>query len=190
MKTRVTGFGQGLKKLAIVLAAAVIAVGCGKDNKTGQGDNNLPGQGGAPVGSWGLPSGVQGDANYILNTLASENPCQEGGSRVTKQLLLNERANAGAFYVGISSFGDIGYIANQNGQAALTMFICPRAGQAPAQVQPSYEIIDTNPSDYCEMSEITKATVYANFQGVPMEINLRAAHFTGSSLCGGSGYYY
>lgn len=199
MRTRVKGVktaGLGLKRLATFMVAATIMVSCGKNNTSGtttdQADNwNTWGDGYTlPGGTYGSGNGNQLPGNW-MNVVSQENPCYQGGQRSTAQLELNINANAGGAFVGVTSYGDIAVVANQNGRTVATMYICPRYGLTGQGQFISQPVIESSP--YCPIGQVSNLDVQLGSQaGQPYYLAFRPIHIPGtgyqSSLC--SNQYY
>jgi len=204
MKTTKNGLAGFLKNLGAIAVIGLMVASCGKENKSGN-----SGSGGAippTVGTY--PSTMNGNqlpANW-LDIVAQENPCagsQQGyqvgnpgagiNQRQQSQLAVNGNVNvnAGAIYLGVTSYGDIALVQNQNGQAIMNTYTCPRGGAA-GQVQlVQNKVVALNLSNECEVDEITAANVMVTVQGVGMELAFRKINIPGaqSSICRGQIYY-
>lgn len=183
------GYSRFLKNLAAITLMGVMSIGCGQSNKSGGSSNSTttnppiltnPNTG---YDNSSLPS------NYI-NVIRSENPCSMGGQRSATQFPLQGiSVNAGAIYVGVSSYGDIAVVSNTASGPMMQLEICSRAG-ATGQGQMLQNPVINN-SDYCPVGEITAADIVLQGQ-VPMQVKFAPIHIPGtyrtSSLC--NGMYY
>lgn len=183
MRTRENGFGQGLKKLAVLMMVAAIAVGCGKKNTSGKSDN------GGVINTPGVGVGGGAYSGEYKNVILNENPCQTPGTLGQRISQINPiQTNVGTgVYTGVTSEGDVAFISN----GVMELYLCSRPGLVGTGNQ--YSRLVTNISQYCSIDEITSMTVtlpfsdgyrYGNFT-----LNFRPIHFkNGSSLCGGNYY--
>lgn len=181
MRTRENGFGQGLKKLAVLMMVAAIAVGCGKKNTSGKSDN------GGVINTPGVGVGGGAYSGEYKNVILNENPCQtQGGQRISKINPIQTNVGTG-LYAGVTSEGDVAFVYN----GMMELYLCSRPGLVGTGNQ--FTRLVTNISEYCSVDEITSMTVtlpasdgYYNFN---YTLNFRAIHFgNGSSLCGGNYY--
>lgn len=162
-----------------VLALALFAGACGKDNESGKKKVD----GGTFFGSLGsLGAGaVPGTiTNPHIQKVFQSTACTTGGGRVGISFALNMSVAANANYVGITSEGDIAVVTNTNGQSVFNAFICQRPslgqGQGSMSTNPAL-----NRSVYCQVDEITAARMQLpGAPGYPPYIlNFRAVHFGG-----------
>jgi hypothetical protein len=181
---RFSGF---LKNLAAITLMGVISVGCGQSNKSG--GNSSSNNGTTPPITTHPNTGINGStlpSNYI-GVIRNENPCQEGGQRTSTQFPLQGiSVNAGAVYVGVSSYGDIAVVSNTASGPMMQLEICMRAGATGQGQMLANPVI--NNSDYCPVGEITAADITLQGQ-IPMQVKFAPIHVPGtyrtSSLCNG-----
>jgi len=190
-KSKRAGFSKHLKSLGVLFAVALISISCGKNNSSGKSSNTagVGGIGGIGVpgtGAYGYPGYGTQYGNYTLQQMmdivAQENPCFEGGVRQYVQIPINMNVNSGGAYIGVTSYGDIAVVQNQ-GQAVLEAFICPRSsanGQGQLTQNPVINIAEN-----CAVSEISAAQMILGSQfGQPIQVNFRPIYYgNGSQLC-------
>jgi hypothetical protein len=186
MKMRDYRFPGFLKNLATIALVATVAVGCGKSNKSGGSTtpttvSTLPGGGVYPPGGVPGMNGMQLPPNY-MDIVRQENPCINGMQRTPVQFALQGiNVNAGAIYLGVSSFGDIAVVSNSNAGPLMQLEICGRPG-ASGQGQMMQNPVINN-SQYCPVGEITAADVILQGQ-VPMQIKFAPIHIPGYRMSG------
>lgn len=165
------------QKLLLVTLLSSLFVACGKDNSSGGGDSNnngyytYPSTSGSGNGQIPLPS------NW-LNVLQNEYQCNPylsngyNSQRVRLVMPANVNVNAGSFYVGATSAGDIAVVSNQNGQSKVELFICQRAGMTDY-----IQMINSptlNYSQYCSVGEVSSMSfAIANQNGGYHRVDFR-----------------
>lgn len=174
-----------LKNLTAIALLGMMAVGCGQSNKSGGSSSSStttvpPVTTNPTVGM----NGMQLPANY-MNIIRTENPCVSGSQRTATQFPLQGiNVNAGAIYIGVSSYGDIATVTNTSSGPLMQLEICPRTGTNGQGQMLSNPVI--NNSDYCPVGEITAADITLQGQ-VPMQVKFAPIHIPGtyrsSSLC-------
>ncbi|MCO4754641.1 MAG: hypothetical protein KC478_09160 [Bacteriovoracaceae bacterium] len=186
MRTQERGIMKGFKTIAIILFVASLSVGCGKNNTSGDSSSTQ-----ATVGWGGFGGGtyVGGNGNSLpsnwMDIVAQENTCYQGGTRAATSLTVNANVNVGALYVGVTSYGDISVIRNENGQSVMHMYICPRDGLNGQGNLTSQVVVENSQS--CPMGQISNADIQLGSQyGQPYYLAFRPIHIQGyvsSSLC-------
>jgi hypothetical protein len=157
-------------------ALIVLAIGCGKDNRSGRANTGIyTGQFGT-LGTFGSPySFTNGQVTIPVDQVIAENPCISqfggfvgapagayGGQRIPIQIpLLNFPTviPPGDIYVGVTSYGDVGVLAGTAvGQPPMFVgYLCPRAFAPNGQGQ----LMGVKPATYsnCLFKPIQAATV-------------------------------
>ncbi len=171
------------KKLLLIITISLFLVSCGKDNVTGTGAINPVGTGlNTTVSGYGIQTLNQNQAQ-TLNVVLNESQCINGGQRLQITIPIQGNSSAGQIFVGATPEGDVAVIHNDNGQPTLTAYLCQRPDMG-AQGQLAQQIV-TNTSQYCNVDEITAATMYipSTYGYQPYELRFRPIHFDNSSLC-------
>lgn len=192
MRTSERRFARGLKNLAVILFVATLSVACGKNNTSGDSSNN------SNVGWGGFGGGVYqgGNGNSLpsnwMDIVSSENSCYQGGNRAQTSINVNAQVNVGALYVGVTSYGDIAVIRNENGQSVMHMYLCPRNGLTGQGNVMSQVVVENSYS--CPIGQISNADVQlSSSYGQPYYLGFRPIHIQGtqaqSSLCNNYQYY-
>ena len=192
MKTKNNGRNAFIQ--ALMLLVLVFSVACGENNTSGKKKNrnnfNNP---------WGNTFGggtyIGGNGQVLndnwLDQIALENQCALGGQRATAQMQVPANVNVGALYVGVTSFGDIGVVQNQNGVGILTLYICPRAGLTGQGSIMSQVVIEN--SVYCPVGQISNLDIQLQGQATQYALALRPIHIPNmgitSSICTNGMYY-
>lgn len=190
MKT--LNFGRNAFTTALMLLVLVFTVACGENNTSGKKRNNINTPWGGAFGG-GTYYGGNGGAlgSNWLDQVAAENPCVYGGQRAQTQLQVPANVNVGALYVGVTSYGDIGIVNNQNGVGIMTLYICPRAGLTGQGSLMSQVVVEN--STHCPVGQISNADLILQAQGTQYPIALRPIHIPNmgivSSICSNGMYY-
>ena len=167
MKTQKKGLASFLKKIAITSFTAALLVSCGGKNTSGGANSGV-------FGAYGGLSGGNGYADFgaILQQVAIENPCRINGGagggqgvgarQSTTVNLQGINVNSNSSYVGVTAEGDIAVVYNNNGIAAMDMYLCPRPNTNGQGELTKFPVLNT--SQQCPVGEITAADVllYAN----------------------------
>jgi len=186
MRTQERGIMKGFKTIAIILFVASLSVGCGKNNTSGDNSSTQAtvGWGGFGGGTYAGGNGNSLPSNW-MDIVAQENTCYQGGTRAATSLTVNANVNVGALYVGVTSYGDISVIRNENGQSVMHMYICPRSGLNGQGNLTSQVVVENSQS--CPMGQISNADIQLGSQyGQPYYLAFRPIHIQGygsSSLC-------
>jgi hypothetical protein len=184
MKTRAK-VSKFLKNLSFFALMAVFAVSCGKDNTSGKSGNSGSGFT-SGIGSYGtFPN--QASLPQIMQVVAQQNPCWEGGQRSTVQIALQMNVNVGSSYMGVTPFGDIMVVSNY-GQPRAELYICPRAIMSQGTTGGTLTrnpIVQADP--LCPIGKIDAATVVFNTNWGPVQLPFAPIHIPGtnriSQLC-------
>lgn len=142
---------KAFKNALILSTTALLLVSCGKKNTSGGSSNDS-------IDSFGLSG-------------------SKGGRRIVSFPLQGVNSNAGAIYVGVTSFGDIAYVQGKT----ITIEVCPRSGMngqgstnQPVLMQDSMCLVGVLVMD---------AQIGGPYGAYDMKFAPLSVH--GSSLCGG-----
>ena len=193
MKTQKKGL-RLLKNLFLISTVFVLAISCGKDNTSGNSNSTTSGSTDV-FGNYGQVGGLS--SSQLLNTISQENPCIGSGQfgsqqisgtqRVKSQITLSSvSSNIGTISMGVSSYGDIAIIQNQNGQVVADLYLCPRVSMTSTVNQISNIVI--NHDSICPVSKIDSAYFEIQSQsGFAYRFGVAPIHIPGtnrqSSLC-------
>ena len=191
MKTKRAGF-RFLKNLLMITVIATISISCGKENTSGQSDNTVAGFGN--IGNYGTFGGM--DSSQILLQISQENPCRSSGQYGNQQINGTQRIqtritvqaqniNMGSVHVGVSTYGDIAVMFNENGQTVADLYICPRDNSSSGATQTSDIRLFNDP--LCPLAKIDKANFAITSQYGNLQFGIAPIHIPGtdrvSSLC-------
>jgi hypothetical protein len=186
-----------LKNLVVLSMIAFIAASCGQENQSGQSSNN------DVFGNFGNYGTINGtNISQAIAIVARENNCinfthnQFGNQQINpnaqrtriRSQIQGVNVNIGAIHLGVSSFGDIAVIGNENGAVYADIYACQRPGMS-GQVQQASNIIIRN-SSFCPIAEIESGYFSLSTQYGVMNFGLSPIHIPGtnrvSSLCNGN----
>lgn len=128
-----------LSTVTILFLLAVMA-SCGKDNKSGKGNNGYYGFN--QLGYAGQYGGTGISYNGLsLQQVINENPCIGGYGNnarytVTAQAPVNTVISNGDVWVGVTSFGDVAAIGGTPQGPVFEAYLCPRSVMPQGQVMP------------------------------------------------------
>ena len=169
MKTRASHL---IKSILMLAFAVTLMVSCGKENKSGDANNN-PNQynngnyGGFQYGNINN-NGMNLPGDW-MNIVMNENPCQvsyqngspfnnSGSGRTIVTIPLNGvNVNQGSVHIGVTPQGDVGIVSNQNNGPVIELHLCQRPDLTGQGGLSSNPVI--NSSDNCPLSEITSMNV-------------------------------
>ena len=176
-----------IKNLVVLTSLAFLAIGCGSDNTSGNGTNTTVDP--YSYGTYpttGTYSGQYGNYSMeqILSIVSQENTCAQGGTRAFVQVALQGvSVNMGSSHIGISSYGDIAIVHNNNG-SMMDLYICPRTGATGQGQLLQNPVIET--SQYCPVGQITAADIVLSGQ-VQYQVKFAPIHIPSagrySSVC-------
>ena len=164
------------KSALAVMALALLAVGCGRNNRV---NNNGLGAIGAPIGVNPIgvnPIGVNPGAVFNINQIVASIPCQTGfPQRLTSQTIINQPNAAGSILeaVGQTSFGDIIHVQRQvnTTQFVVTTFIC-MGNMIQHQAQVAQSIVQNlviQPSPTLPVHQVSSALVIYPQAGLQLQ---------------------
>jgi len=195
-----TSTSRLFQNLVILSSLAMLAIGCGNENTSGKGNNNAPinnGFGVGGVGGFG-DYGNLGNMNsqQALNIIASENNCRSNGMYGNQQINGSQRvmsqvqiqganANVNSIYIGVSTYGDIAVVQNQNGITVADLYLCQRAGMSNNVTQSSNVVLVQD--NLCPFAKIDLAYFTIQGQSVQYSFGISSIHIPGtdriSQLC-------
>ncbi len=117
-----------MKRLILPLLALSMLVACGKDNKSGKNEWSYSDPYLGTINNGSIPSYGGRSVSAVL----SEVSCYAGGNGQRQQMQLpltgfNTVIPSGDFYVGMTSYGDVGVLIGQGNHAPMFIaYLCPR----------------------------------------------------------------
>ena len=139
-----------------ILALALIAGACGKDNESGKKSKNNSYLGSIGVGTYTGVQPANSSNPYVQQVF--QMPCANGSQRQGTGMQLNFAVSANGTYVGVTTEGDIAVMTGgPNGAAVMSLYLCQRpATGAPHMPQnPKYAVTYHG----CRFDQITDAYV-------------------------------
>lgn len=126
-------------KLSTVMILFLLAVmaSCGKDNKSGKGNDNFPYFN--QLGTSGVYTGTSIVYNGLsLAQVINENPCVGGYNnnarfRISTQAAVNTVISNGDVWIGVTSFGDVAAIGGTAQGPIFEAYLCPRSAMPSPQ---------------------------------------------------------
>lgn len=169
--------GIGLKKLALFMMFAFIAVSCGQNNTSGKSKNSSTND--TVVGGYDYSNYPDLPSNW-RQVVLNENTCQYGRLAV-KQVQINANTSSG-IYAGVTPEGDAVFIYN----GVAEFHFCKRPDYAQGQAQISN--VKLSKSSYCSVGDVNALDVFlpGNYGTYPLAFV--PLYQVGSQLCN-NGYY-
>lgn len=140
--------------MILVLFALVTA--CGKDNKSGKGNNGYYGFN--QLGTVGQFGGTSIAYNgFAVQQVVLENRCANGAPDQYRQLItvqppVQSVISNGDIWVGVTSFGDVAVVGGTTQGPIMEMYICPRTSVSTGGAQPS--VVTLLPYTSCRIKQM------------------------------------